>query len=468
MRADYHSTTYDCTLPEPKGQLVSIFVNFDHPLLQLHRALDWQALRQLMVLHWRRHGKNVDGRPGLPWPVFLYVPLLVLKFVQHLDSRHLEAYVNEHVVARLFIGAHQDSVSAIRDHASIARAEAALGAQGIEALNQLIVKESVRLGFGDPQVLSGDTTAQELPIGYPNEPGILKGLAQRCLRALSNLKKKGVTYVKEGIAQAKEVIKEVKEYHLFAKTKEQKQKRLERLVRQSEKLIDKTTQVAQRVRVCRQRVKESAVSKLKEMKEVALVLLPQIRYWIKTGRVARGKLLHAGISQAKAIVRNKVGKKVEFGLPYLINQIGGGFVFGEILASSPNEAQMPILSLQLYREIFAEQAKPEMIVYDRGGGAKETLRKLKKEKIEKVGVMPRGRARWRVTGEDRKQVMSERGKMEGSIGTLKSQSYGFHRPKERKLETLRMAGQRSFLSLNLNRLMKKLIASGNQKMRAEV
>jgi hypothetical protein len=462
VRADCHSTTYDCTLPEPNGQLVSIFVNFNHPLLQLHRALDWQALREVMVRHWRRHGKNVDAKRGLPWPVCLYVPLLVLKFVQHLDSRHMEAYVNENVVARLFVGLHQDSTSAIRDHASIARAEAALGAEGVEEVNHLIVRQAVGLGFGDPGILSGDTTAQELPIGYPNEPGILKGLAQRCLRALRNLKKKGVAYVKEAVAQAKEVIAGVKEYHLFAKTKEQKDQRLKRLVRQSEKLIEKNTAVAQRVRGRGQRVKQSALNKLKQMKEVAALLVPQIRYWMKTGKVARGKLLHAGISQAKALVRNKVGKKVEFGLPYLINQIGGGFVFGESLASSPNETQMPIESLRMYREIFGEQAKPQMIVYDRGGGAKETLRKLKQEKIEKVGVMPRGRARWRVTGEDRQKVMSERGKMEGSIGTLKSQRYGFHRPQERKIETLRMAGQRSFLSLNLNRLMKKLMASKRQ------
>ena len=27
-------------------------------------------------------------------------------------------------------------------------------------------------GFADASLLSSDTTAQELPIGYPNEPGI--------------------------------------------------------------------------------------------------------------------------------------------------------------------------------------------------------------------------------------------------------------------------------------------------------
>lgn len=34
-------------------------------------------------------------------------------------------------------------------------------------------------GFADIGILSSDTIAQALPIGYPNEPGILRGLPQR-------------------------------------------------------------------------------------------------------------------------------------------------------------------------------------------------------------------------------------------------------------------------------------------------
>lgn len=463
MSTETHFTSQDCSVPELKDHLVSIFVNFDHPLLQLHRALDWQAIRDVMVQHWRKNGKNIHSGRGLPWPVCLYVPLLVLKFAKHLNSRQMEDYLSENVVARLFVGCHQQTTPAIRDHASIARAEAALGAEGIEEVNKLIVNQAVRLGFGDPEVLSGDTTAQELPIGYPNEPGILKGLAQRCLRAFIKLKKKGVSYVKKGVEQSKQVIKLVKQYHLFTKSKQQKDHLLNHLLAQTEKLMKETTLVTNRVRAGGQRIKHSALEKLKQMKEVATRLIPQISYWIKTGKVARGKILHSGIREAKAIVRNKVGKKVEFGLPYLINQIGGGFLFGRMLEKSPNESEMPLESLRMYREIFGEKATPKLMTYDRGGGAKDTRKKLRKEGIEKVGIPPRGKARWRETEEGRKKIMSERGKMEGSIGTLKSERYGFNRPRERKIETLRMAGQRSFVSLNLNRLMKKLIGSGKEK-----
>ncbi len=60
--------------PVVSGAWVSIFVEDEHPLLRLKAALDWDALTEVMSQHWRAAGKNVEGRPGRPWPVAFYVP----------------------------------------------------------------------------------------------------------------------------------------------------------------------------------------------------------------------------------------------------------------------------------------------------------------------------------------------------------------------------------------------------------
>ena len=86
------------------GETVSIYVDHHHPLLQLKRALPWDALSEVMGRHWQRAGKNTEGRPGLPWDMALYVPLVVLMLVKQLNSRAMEAYLAENVVARVFIG----------------------------------------------------------------------------------------------------------------------------------------------------------------------------------------------------------------------------------------------------------------------------------------------------------------------------------------------------------------------------
>jgi hypothetical protein len=462
VRQQSDSTAVADSLPLQELERVSIDVDSHHPLLRLKRALDWEAIQRVMVAAWRKANKNIDGRPGLSWPVSLYVPLLVLMLVKKFDSRQMEHYLAENVVARVFLCRQDDPTPQIRDHSSIARAMEALGAEGVQQVNQLILEQAERYGFADPALVSGDTTAQELPIGYPNEPGILRGLAQRCLRALVRLSQKGVAAVEETIQQAKAGLQSVKQYHLFTKQKKEKDLLLRRIIEQTQDLIRGAGGVVETVRQSTDRVQKSACQKLLRMKQVAETLIPQIMQWMSTGVVAKGKIVHAGITQARAIVRNKVGKKVEFGLKYLINRIGGGYVFGKLVAANSDERKMPLETLSSYREVFGKAATPEWISYHRGGWSELGVQKLAKAGIKKIGIEPKGKADWLIAEEDQKRVKSERGKMEGSIGTLKSEKYGFNKPKERKWEMIQAAGQRSMVSLNLNKLMRDLVTVSQQ------
>ena len=175
MKEQGHCPPGVCPGTSAHGVTVSLYVHCNHPLLQLKRALPWDALFEVMRRHWQRAGKNTDGRPGLPWDVALYVPLVVLRLVKHLNAREMEAYVSENVVARVFIGRQADPKPQIRDHSNIARAYAALGTGGLEEVKALLLQVAQDCGFADASILSSDTTAQEFPIGYPNEPGILRG-----------------------------------------------------------------------------------------------------------------------------------------------------------------------------------------------------------------------------------------------------------------------------------------------------
>lgn len=438
-----------------QGEWVSIFVPDDHPLLCLKRALDWEAITAVMVKHWRAAGKNVDGGCGLRWPVPLYVPLLVLMWVESLHSRQMEKYLSESVVARRFVELTEVQVLHIRDHASIARAEAALGVEGKAAVNALIIKTAQELGFTDGKILSADTTVQEPLIGYPNEPGILRGMAERIERALKKLKARGVKAAREGMEQAKQIYRSVKQHHLFAKTKEEKKKILDEIVKQSEKLIEMTTEVIQQVSERCGRVKQGAAAKLKRMVEVSTTLIPQIKQWLKTGIVATEKIIHTGITAARAITKGT--GKVKFGMKWLINRLKGGYLFGERVAPRSSETQMPQESLKAYREVFGQEATPQMIVYDRGASLPAAASKLQAEGVKKVGIPPRGQGAWLVGEKEQKVVKSERGKTEGSIGRLKSRKYGFSHRQERSVETQDAAGQRAIVSVNLNTLLRDLI-----------
>jgi hypothetical protein len=457
MKEQCYCTTAASPGATPKSEIVSIYVDHNHPLLQLKRALPWETLCEVMTRHWRRAGKNTDGRPGLAWDVALYVPLVVLMLVKHLHARDMEAYVAENVVARVFIGRQDDPSPQIRDHSNIARASAALGKEGVDEINALILHVAKDCGFADPSILSSDTTAQELPIGYPNEPGILRGWAQRCGRALVKLKTRGVVGVDHALDQVQTILRSVKEHHLFAKGKQEKRQVLTRLLTEVGQLVVHTRPLVRQLGQSRDHVTQRAMATLGTMHEVARRLLPQIVQWITTGVVAKGKIVHAGLTQARALVRNKAGKAVEFGLPYLLSRIGGGYVFGTLIRGVVDESKMPLQALAGYREIFGAHATPGLMVYDRGGYATATLKALAHEGVKEIGIQPKGQGAWRVAEAVRETVRSERGKTEGIIGTLKTDKYGFNKPKERLWQTLEMAGPRSILSCNLNKLMRDLV-----------
>jgi len=450
-------TSGGCPGASTNGEIVSLYVSHNHPLLQLKRALPWDALSEVMGRHWRRAGKNTDGRPGLPWDVALYVPLVVLMLVKNLNAREMEAYAAENVVARVFMGRQDAPSPQIRDHSNIARAYAALGKDGVDEVNGLMLHVAQDCGFADASILSADTTAQELPLGYPNEPGILRGWAQRCGRALTKLKTRAVLGVDTALAQVQTILRTVKEHHLFAKGKQEKRQVLTRLLTEVGQLVVQTRRLVQGLGERRDRVTHHALTTLTTMHEVAKRLIPQIVQWITTGVVAKGKIIHAGVTQARAIVRNKAGKKVEFGLPYLLSRLGGGDIFGTMIRGVVDESKMPLQALAGYRAIFGAQATPTLVVYDRGGYATTTLRALTNEGVKQIGIQPKGHGAWHVAEAVRETVRSERGKTEGIIGTLKTDKYGFNKPKERLWQTLEMAGPQSILSYNLNKFMRDLI-----------
>ncbi len=367
-------------------EYVTACVYPDHPLLKLKRALPWEDIREVMIKHWRKAGKNADGGRGQSWDTYLYVPLIVLMTAKCLTARQTEECISENAPARIFISRHTTPEPQVRDCSNIARAYAALGAEGIEEVNRLVLNLAVNYGFGDSEKLSGDTTAQELPIGYPNEPGILKGLAQRCVRAAANLKKKGMEKADCIIEKAAQVIRSAKEYHPFAKEKEEKQSILTRMIKETETLLKETVSAVKNIKEVPCRVIKNAKEKLVVMKEVGEQLIPQIVHQMKTGTVAKGKIIHAGITQAAAIVRNKTGKKAEFGLKYLINRIGGGYIFGSLILGTVSETKMPGLSVSGYQEIFGEVAAPEFLTYDRGGHSKPNIKKLRKAGVKKIGI----------------------------------------------------------------------------------
>jgi hypothetical protein len=272
------------------GATVSISVDHHPPFLRLKRAVPWDALCEVMGRPGRRAGKTTAGRPGVSWDMALSVPLVVVMLVQHLHARAREAYRAEHGVARGFIGQQDDPRPQIRDHANSARASAALGQDGGDASNAWMLHVATDVGLADPSLRSSATPAQEWPMGYPNAPGMVRGGAQRCGRALQQRTTRAVVGVDRALAPVATILRAVQDPHRCAKSKSEKRQGLTRLLPEGGPWVVSTRPRVPRLGQRRARVTQRAPATLVAMHEVAKRLIPQIVQWITTGVVAKDKI----------------------------------------------------------------------------------------------------------------------------------------------------------------------------------
>lgn len=440
---------------------VTLEVEEAHPLLVVKKTLDWETIETGLAKHWRAAGKNVDGGPGRKFDLKYWARVMVLMLLMKLEYREMERELKYNALSRLFVQVEEPTEGYVRDHANIDRTYRALGVEGLEELNRLVVKKAMEWEYTEGKTLSSDTTIQEARIPYPNEPGILSQVGMKLQRLCARIVKKGgekFKEVAEGVVQrARTLLHKVKEYRLFAKSEAEKDALLNQMLETSEEMMQKVVVVQVEVGKEKQNhVLKKAGEKLRKLQSFMSVLREQITSWMETGQVAVEKRLHPEIVEARAHTKNKPGKKVEFGFKWLINRLKGGYLFGQMFFGRPGESKMPENSIRSYQDLLETKQVPEIYIYDRGAWSQETIEGLQEMGVKKIGIQPKGQAAWLVEEADRDTVKSMRGQTEGSIGILKTGGYRFKKPRAYSTRTTQMAGHRAIASLNLNLLMNDL------------
>ncbi len=307
-------------------------------------------------------------------------------------------------------------------------------------------------GFQVSPEAVGDTTAQEAAIPYPNEmrlmAAFLTSLVASSARAGTKLKGFARTMATRFDA-AKETLRD---FRLFAKTGEQRRRGIAKMmghVRRFQTLLAPALKLAVPGRL--KGYSKVAFAKVRRLHDVMKNLLPQIAYWHRTGFVAANKIISLGMSDLYAVVRGKVGKPLEFGLNWGITRLRGGFLLAHVGAKKElHDSRYVSHSVEECTRLFGQP--PNAYAYDRAGHSEKNIAKLRQLGVKHIGLAPRGRTKWEVDDVMKKRLVSERVRVEGSIGTIKSARYGFNRPRARSEGMMGYAGQRAVLGFNLNKL----------------
>jgi molybdopterin converting factor small subunit len=439
-------------IPRSKRPLIPIAE--DHPLVHVADTLDWDQLEERVQQIRFAKLKNAAGRPP---HLRASLGAVILMALRRRPYRETEDLIRYYAPARYLCGLTETEWTP--DFTTIQDFTELMGEEGIKLINQYVVGLAVQKKLADATTVVADTTAQEAAIPHPNEMGLMAGFLTAVTAASQKVGGALKGFVHRTAAQFKAAKQKAREYRLFAKTKESKDRVMGQMVTLVEKLNEHLGKELAAPAVQGGKLRKYAIvakSKLVRFQETMSKLLPQIRYWIRTGYVASGKIISLHIPQLYSIVRGKVGKSVEFGLSWGISRLHGGYLLAT-LAKDRIELQDTKFALRAVRDHIALFGKaPRAYAYDRGGYSTQNVSSLKKLGVKEVGLAPRGRTRWSVSQPVRDRLVRERAQIEAGIGTIKSSRYGFNHPAARSEAMMGACGQRAVLGFNTSKLVRQL------------
>ena len=440
----------------PRSKRTTIEIAPNHRLVQITEEIDWTELEELVQAIRLSKLKNAAGRPP---HLRALIGALVLRAMRYRTFRDLEDLIRYYAPARLLCGLTETDWSP--DANTIQDFEQLLGEEGVKLINEHVVAWAVEKKLADPTVVVADTTAQEAAIPYPNEMNMMATFVSAIAAASKNVGAALQGFVKRAGSLFQTAKKKLREFRLFAKDKTKAARAkltsaMANIVEQVQDGLEVALDEASRQKLRLTKHRKRAWAKLRRLQETMTRLLPQIRYWLKTGWVAANKVVSLHIPEIYSIVRGKVGKNVEFGLKWGMTRLRGGFVLAT-LGKEKNELVDSDFALRAAKDAKALFGKaPKSYAYDRAGWSEDNVAELKQLGVREVGLAPRGKATWQVAGKVKAKLVSERAQVEGCIGSVKSRKYGFNKPAAKSAAGMGVCGQRSVLGFNLNKLMNGL------------
>lgn len=410
----------------------------------LSEHLPWPLLGEVANKH---RSKHVDINNGRPLNLRLQIAAFIAQSMNGWTDQETEDNVRLNAGVRLLCGLEQSDETT--DRTSIQDFRSHLGAEGVEELNAIIVRAAKEAGFTDGALCASDTTVQESPIAYPTEVGHMKNIAEKLLGIASKIKKGTSKKLGELFEKVKNLFTDIRLY-----TRGKTEAALERKKKLGEALQKTVAKMERLVRNQISKMGGAAKAKYSGQMELYRKMLSQIRQWQKTNFHPNGKIISLWLQDARAITRNKAGKMTEFGRRWIITRLTMGYIIGTVctrLGSGADTGLMPEILGHFERTVGK---MPKIAVYDRGGDGPKNHRVLKNNGITNA-IFRKGKESQPDLGRNTaRKAHRERALTEASIGTIKSQRYGFNKPRARSSETCILKGQAAILGANLTHIAK--------------
>lgn len=425
-----------------KALTMDVAVNMGNRYRVLAEKLQWPELGEEAN---RFRAEKVDIDNGRPLNLRLHLGALIAQGMNGWTDRETEDMVAHHAGVRILCALEYSRETI--DHTSIETFRNQLGKEGVEAINHIVVRSAADSGFTGGKLCSSDTTVQESPIAYPSEVSHLKNIAEKLSGIGRKIRKR---LSKRLVKMSGDVQRVFTEIRLFARGKGRK------AANHRKKLAQELRRTVGRMeRLVRGKVEGltgSSEARYRSAMEQYRLMLTQILHWMNTGFHRSGKLVSLWETNARAIVRNKASKAVEFGRRWIVTRLSKGYVIGKTCAKLGADSDARIMDEVLGNFKRVMGTDPDMVVYDRGGDGPKNHKALARRHVRHNGIFRKGKVSQPRLGRNTKlKARRERALSEASIATIKHARYGFNRPRAKTSDGCILKGHMAILGANLTR-----------------
>lgn len=431
-----------------------------HPLVRLANVLPWESMVETVMLDLKKTEKS-RWWMGRPLRLRIHLGAYLLQQILRLTDRQTEYGCRDNAAYQLFCGKFLVQKWHSPDHTKIESFRSRLTVETQQKLTNIIANHAVHCGFADASHIDIDSTVQEANMSYPADSHLL------C--KLGSFAKKVADYMNEKISAFKfkpmmvdmKGIKARARKYFFKKPQTDQAKKNELLSDLLNYVEKETRLIIDNGRCMGQRFVDEMPWNIRrvflQLIEKSRKYLRDVRSFINTGRMVKGKILSFHLNEVFCITKNKPGKKYQFGRIFQLGRIRGNFFFvGK--NDVPNQADKKAVEmmLQTHTQTFDDKTI-DSVATDKGYYSWKNEKLMLKHGVKEIGIQrPNNIKRERVSPlstirED--ELINRRAGIEPLIGHAKNRSQ-LGRSKMKSDRTIEASGFASVLGFNLRQLIR--------------
>ena len=376
--------------------------------IELSSQIDWTKFEKIYANTFSK-----IGRPGKD--ARLVIGALILKHKLELSDDEVTQQLAENPYLQFFVGLSKFQTEAPFDSSTLTNVRKRLGEKEFDAFETTVIDELVANKLLKPKGLLVDATVYESDITYPTDCGLLNKARQYCVAQIKKLTKIVGTKVRTYCRVAQ------KSYLNFSKKRQKTAKDIRRMQKSLLQYVRR--HIRQMSHLVEQAIEKGHVvsTTVLENFEIVKKIYEQQKYmYINKLKTIESRIVSFHKTHVRPIVRNKSGKRVEFGAKVSLSHVDGYLFVDHYNNENFNESTTLKTAVDNFNDRFGKN--PAYVSMDQIYGTRENRNYLEDKNI-RSSVKPLGRRKKNESRDKdhrwRKNKQKERNRIEGAFGYTK-------------------------------------------------